>query len=108
MAFPEDQFGSAHKVQSNSQLNNNINYILPVWEKNSLNLCFNQQNDLKLKNFQRDTASPMKGKWSVNSQMFQNNQSAVVDRVKEILLKNFQDGEKVKQIKMLLNISSEE
>ena len=33
----------------------------------------------------------MKGKWSVNSHMFQNNQSAVVDRVKEILLKTSHD-----------------
>ena len=50
----------------------------------------------------------MKGKWSVNSQMFKNNQSAVVDRVKEILLKTSSDTEKIKQIKILLGISIEE
>ena len=52
--------------------------------------------------------SPVKGKWSVNSQMFKNNQSAVVDRVKEILLKSAGDTEKIKQIKILLGIPIEE
>ena len=40
--------------------------------------------------------------------MFQNNHNAVIDRVKEILLKNSNDTEKIKQIKMLLNIPIEE
>lgn len=52
--------------------------------------------------------SPAKGKWSVNSNMFQNNQNAVIDRIKEILLKNSHDTEKIRQIKMLLNIPIEE
>lgn len=59
-------------------------------------------------NNNNNNGSPMKGKWSVNSHMFQNNQSAVVDRVKEILLKNSHDTEKIRQIKMLLNIPIEE
>lgn len=50
----------------------------------------------------------MKGKWSVNAQMFQNNQSAVIDRIKEILFKSSTDTEKIRQIKMLLNIPIEE
>ena len=52
--------------------------------------------------------SPSKGKWSVGSQMFQNNQSAIIDRVKEILLKTSHDTEKIRQIKMLLGMPLEE
>jgi hypothetical protein len=52
--------------------------------------------------------SPNKGKWSVGSQIFQNNYSAVVDRIKEILLKGSHDTEKVRQIKMLLGMPLEE
>lgn len=44
------------------------------------------------------------GKYSVNSHIFQNNCNAVIDRVKEILLKNSHDIEKIRQIKILLNI----
>lgn len=44
------------------------------------------------------------GKYSVNSHIFQNNYNAVIDRVKEILLKNSHDIEKIRQIKILLNI----
>jgi len=33
--------------------------------------------------------SPNKGKWSVNSHMFQNNLAPIIDRIKEILLKSF-------------------
>lgn len=50
------------------------------------------------------TSSPNKGKWSVNSVMFQNNLMPIVDRIKEILLKASHDTEKIRQIKMLLNI----
>lgn len=49
--------------------------------------------------------SPNKGKWSANSHMFQSNLDPVIDRVKEILLKPAHDIEKIRQIKMLLNIS---
>lgn len=49
-------------------------------------------------------SSPNKGKWSVNSLMFQNNLMPVIDRIKEILLKSSHDTEKIRQIKMLLNI----
>ena len=48
--------------------------------------------------------SPNKGKWSVNSHMFQNNLVPIIDRVKEILLKSSHDTEKIRQVKMLLNI----
>ncbi len=44
------------------------------------------------------------GKYSVNSHIFQNNYNAVIDRVKEILFKNSHDIEKIRQIKILLNI----
>lgn len=40
----------------------------------------------------------------MNSHIFQNNYNAVIDRVKEILLKNSHDIEKIRQIKILLNI----
>lgn len=50
------------------------------------------------------TSSPNKGKWSVNSLMFQNNLMPIIDRIKEILLKASHDTEKIRQIKMLLNI----
>jgi hypothetical protein len=36
-------------------------------------------------------SSPNKGKWSVNSHMFQNNLVPIIDRVKEILLKSSHD-----------------
>mgnify|MGYP003690195399 CR=1 FL=1 len=36
-------------------------------------------------------SSPVKGKWSVNSQFLQSNHFAVIDRVKEILLKSSND-----------------
>lgn len=36
-------------------------------------------------------SSPNKGKWSVNSHMFQNNLMPIIDRIKEILLKNSHD-----------------
>ena len=92
-----------------------MNYMVPVWERNSLNLCFNSglpQTPMKMNYFKENngnyTGSPVKGKWSVNSHMFQNNHNAVIDRVKEILLKNSNDTEKIKQIKMLLNIPIEE
>lgn len=49
-------------------------------------------------------SSPNKGKWSVNSHMFQNNLVPIIDRVKEILLKSSHDTEKIRQVKMLLNI----
>ena len=52
-------------------------------------------------------SSPMKGKWSVSSQFFQTNHHAIIDRVKEILLKNLNDTEKIWQIKMLMNIPVE-
>ena len=48
--------------------------------------------------------SPSKGKWSVNSHMFQNNLVPIIDRIKEILLKPAHDVEKIRQVKMLLNI----
>jgi hypothetical protein len=48
--------------------------------------------------------SPNKGKWSVNSHMFQSNLVPVIDRAKEILLKPAHDIEKIRQIKVLLNI----
>lgn len=40
--------------------------------------------------------------------MFQNNNNAVIDRVKEILLKGSHDTEKIRQIKMLLGMPVEE
>ena len=48
--------------------------------------------------------SPCKGKWSVNSHMFHNNFIPIIERVKEILLKPAHDIEKIRQVKMLLNI----
>lgn len=36
--------------------------------------------------------------------MFQNNLVPIIDRVKEILLKSSHDTEKIRQVKMLLNI----
>ena len=36
--------------------------------------------------------------------MFQNNLMPIIDRIKEILLKASHDTEKIRQIKMLLNI----
>lgn len=53
---------------------------------------------------QAGSSSPNKGKWSVNSHMFQNNLVPIIDRVKEILLKSSHDTEKIRQVKMLLNI----
>lgn len=53
---------------------------------------------------QQGNSSPNKGKWSVNSHMFQNNLVPIIDRVKEILLKSSHDTEKIRQVKMLLNI----
>ena len=50
------------------------------------------------------TSQENSGKYSVNSHIFQNNYNAVIDRVKEILLKNSHDIEKIRQIKILLNI----
>lgn len=84
---------------------------MPMMEKNGFDYSFNpnaSQNALKMNNYFKDNSSPVKGKWSVNSHMFQNNQNAVVDRVKEILLKNSHDTEKIRQIKMLLNIPVDE
>lgn len=52
--------------------------------------------------------SPSKGKWSVGSHIFHNSQTIVVDRVKQILLKESHDTEKVRQIKMLLGMPTEE
>ena len=40
--------------------------------------------------------------------MFQNNNNAVIDRVKYILLKGSHDTEKVRQIKMLLGLPIDE
>ena len=49
-------------------------------------------------------SSPNKGKWSVNSHMFQNNLVPIIDRIKEILLKSSNNTEKIRQVKLLLNI----
>lgn len=51
-----------------------------------------------------EAPSPCKGKWSVNSHMFHNNFIPIIERVKEILLKPAHDVEKIRQVKMLLNI----
>ena len=113
MEFPlpeQSQLGSGQKppLQPHSL---NFNYMVPVWERNSFNMCLNNNlghQALKMNNYFKESNSPMKGKWSVNSQMFKNNQSAVVDRVKEILLKNSSDTEKIKQIKSAVKIENEE
>lgn len=52
--------------------------------------------------------SPNKGKWSVNSHMFQNNLVPIIDRIKEILLKSSNNTEKIRQVKLLLNIPLKE
>ena len=96
--------------------------MVPPWDRNSFPLSMNtniptqpiRSNNMLKENtstlFQnpQQNNSPMKGKWSVNAQMFQNNQSAVIDRIKEILFKTSTDTEKIRQIKMLLNIPIEE
>lgn len=96
--------------------------MLPPWDRTafppSMNSNFATQQPKPNNFFKENTASliqnhqqnnsPMKGKWSVNAQMFQNNQSAVIDRIKEILFKSSTDTEKIRQIKMLLNIPIEE
>ena len=48
--------------------------------------------------------STCKGKWSVNSHMFHSNCIPIIERVKEILLKSTHDVEKIRQVKLLLNI----
>jgi len=40
----------------------------------------------------------------VNSHMFQNNLVPIIDRIKEILLKSSNNTEKIRQVKLLLNI----
>lgn len=113
-AFPESLFGSASKQSQQIQppTTTNYNFMLPVWERNPFSLQFPNTSNLPTNsmkiNHLKDACSPMKGKWSVNSNMFQNNQNAVVDRIKEILLKNSHDTEKIRQLKMLLNIPVEE
>lgn len=52
---------------------------------------FNHSIDNKLKENSQIHTSPMKGKWSVNSHFFQTNHHAIIDRVKEILLKSSND-----------------
>ena len=54
--------------------------------QNSLNMTHYLKENMNLGN-----SSPTKGKWSVGALMFQNNQSAIIDRVKEILLKTSHD-----------------
>ncbi len=50
-------------------------------------------------------SSPVKGKWSVSSNFFGSNNHAIIDRVKQILLKSSNDTEKIRQVKMLMGIS---
>lgn len=107
-AFPEHQFESGAKE---NQYNPNMNIVLPVWERSALNLCFNNpMNPVKANPFSKEslgTCSPVKGKWSVNSQTFQNSGNAVLDRIKSIVSKGVGDHEKVKQMKILLNLPQE-
>ena len=112
-AFPESLFGSASKQpQQMPSSTTNYNFMLPVWERTPFSLQFPNTSNLPTNSMKishlKDACSPMKGKWSVNSHMFQNNQNDVVDRIKEILLKNSHDTEKIRQLKMLLNISIED
>jgi len=85
-----------------------------IWDQNMQSNFINMANQsLQIPQFLKENmnffnSSPAKGKWSVGSQMFQNNHNAVVDRVKEILLKPSHDTEKVRQIKMLLGMPLEE
>lgn len=108
MAFPDHQFESGAKE---NQYNQNMNYVVPVWERSALNLCFNNpMNPIKANPFSKDsfgTCSPVKGKWSVNSHTFENSSNAVLDRIKSIIMKCTDDQEKVKQMKILLNLPQE-
>jgi hypothetical protein len=45
------------------------------------------------------------GKSSVSSELFQNNYSVIIDRTKEILSKDSDDSDKIRQLKLLLNVS---
>ena len=74
----------------------------------SLNMTQFWKENMSNYNNAASSLSPAKGKWSCGAQFFQNNQSAIIDRVKEILLKNCNDVEKVKQAKMLLGMPIEE
>lgn len=47
---------------------------------------------------------PVKGKSSVSSELFRNDYSVIVERAKEILGKELDDTEKVRQLKLLLNV----
>lgn len=71
--------------------------------QNSLNMTNHLKENMNIHN-----SSPSKGKWSVGSQMLQSNQSAIIDRLKEILLKASNDTEKIRQIKMLLGMPVDE
>lgn len=44
------------------------------------------------------------GKSSVSSELFRNDYSVVVERAKDILVKPIDDTEKVRQLKLLLNV----
>lgn len=62
----------------------------------TMDLNFLAQNSLQMANFLKENynsynTSPNSGKWSVRSNVFASNQSAVIDRVKEILLKGTHD-----------------
>jgi hypothetical protein len=59
-------------------------------------------------NVGRFNMSPNKGKWSVGSLMFHNIHNVVADRVKEIILKDLTDSEKIRQITMLLGMPLKE
>ena len=48
--------------------------------------------------------TPVNGKSSVSSELFSNNYVALIDRLKDILTKKESDQEKVRQLRMLLNV----
>lgn len=81
------------KVQMRQNIQNSYNNLSqhpPAWDhalgvnfaalaSNSLQMTHYLKENMNLYN---NNSSPTKGKWSVGSQMFQNNHNAVVDRVK--------------------------
>lgn len=48
--------------------------------------------------------TPVGGKSSVSSELFSSNYAAIIDRLRDILSKDETDSEKVKQLRLLLNV----
>jgi len=55
-------------------------------------------------NFLYNPCPAVKGKSSVSSELFRNDYSVIVERAKDILIKVMGDSEKVRQLKLLLNV----